>query len=105
MAGSPAGPRVGEAPQQKHPARRHEEKQPLRLHGRTADGDQDMDLGASLRLDAFGVDSAYNYSVTEMLLAGNRKLPHIDLGAELFSMGSSSSNSVGGSTSPSLPDS
>ena len=48
------------------------------------------DLGSSLRLDAFGVSSrgyvqrcntSNNYAAPEMLLAGIRKLPHIELGA------------------------
>ena len=50
------------------------------------------DLGSSLRLDAFGVDSAshiqrctttYEYAAPEMMLAGIRSLPQIDLGADL----------------------
>ena len=54
------------------------------------------DLGSSLRLNAFGVDSAsyiqrctttYKYAAPVMLLVGIRKLPHIDLGADLYSLG------------------
>ena len=54
------------------------------------------DLGSSLRLDAFGVDSAsyiqrctitYQYSAPEMLLAGICKLTNSDLGADISSIG------------------
>ena len=54
------------------------------------------DLGSLLRLDAFGVYSrgyiqrcitSYTYAAPEKLLAGIRKLPHIELGADIFSLG------------------
>ena len=54
------------------------------------------DLGSSLCLDAFGVDSAshiqrctttYEYAAPEMLLAGIRKLPHIGVAADIYSLG------------------
>ena len=54
------------------------------------------DLGSSLRLDSFGVDSAsniqrgvtsYNLAAREMLLAGIRKLTHINLGSDIYSFG------------------
>ena len=68
------------------------------------------DLGSSLRLDAFRVYSSgyvqrytsIKYASPEMLLARIRKLPPIEQGADIFSTGSSSSNSFGRST-PSIP--
>ena len=54
------------------------------------------DLGSSLRLDAFAVDSAsdiqqcitsYNYAAPETLLVGIRKLHHIVLVSDIFSLG------------------
>ena len=65
------------------------------------------DLGSSLRLDAFGVDSngyiqrcitSYNYAAPEMLLAGIRNLPHLYRGQTSTPSGWSSSTCVVRST-------